>query len=365
MLELAFQPAADGGPLYRQLEAHLRGLIEARRLLPGERLPASRDLAERLELSRNTVNQAYQALVDAGWLRSHVGQGTFVARGGTGEPGADAPSERGLAWSGLFSRRARAVVLPRGLAGEAQRGAPRFDFRAGRRDPTALPGPELRRAWSRALGRGLRSLADAHDPRGYEPLREAIARSLAARGIACGAAGVMLVNGAQQAIDLVARLLVDPGDTVVMEQPGYFGAALAFAACEAHVVGVPVDGEGLRTDELARILRTRRVKLLYTTPAVQAPTGVSLSHVRRQHLLELADAYQMPLLEDDYDSELRWGGPLIPALKTADRAGRVIYVGTFSRRCSPVCGSATWWPSRSCWRGSRSRAGRRISAATS
>ena len=144
MLELAFQPAPAGCPLYRQLEAHLRGLIEARRLLPGERLPASRDLAGHLELSRNTVNQAYQALVDAGWLRSHVGRGTFVARGGTGEPRMHAPPERGLAWNGLFARRARAVVLPRSLAGEGQRGALRFDFRAGRTDSAALPGPELR-----------------------------------------------------------------------------------------------------------------------------------------------------------------------------------------------------------------------------
>ncbi len=331
MLDLAFQPDPEAGPLYRQLEAQLRGLIEARRLQPGERLPASRELADRLGLARNTVNQAYQALVDAGWLRSHVGRGTFVARGGSGALASLPEPGRGLAWSGLFARRTRAVVLPRSLAGEVQRTPPRFEFRAGRSDPAALPGPELRRAWSRALGQGLRGLVDERDPRGHRPLREAIARLLAARGIACGADGVVVVNGAQQAIDLVARLLVDPGDTVVMEQPGYFGATLAFAACEAHVVGVPVDGEGLRTEELARILRTRRVKLLYTTPAVQAPTGVSLSHARRQHLLELADEYQVPLLEDDYDSELRWGGPVIPALKTADGAGRVIYVGTFSK----------------------------------
>src|SRR5262245_33127739 len=139
MLDLAFQPEPDGPPLYRQLEAHLRGLIEARRLLPGERLPASRDLADRLELSRNTVNQAYQALVDAGWLRSHVGRGTFVARGGSGDLKRVEKADRGLAWNGLFARRARAVVLPRALVGEAQRGPARFDFRAGRSDLDALP----------------------------------------------------------------------------------------------------------------------------------------------------------------------------------------------------------------------------------
>lgn len=335
MLELAFQPDPEGAPLYRQLEAHLRGLIEARRLLPGERLPASRDLAASLALSRNTVNQAYQSLVDAGWLRSHVGRGTFVARGGTGGPRIAAVAGRGLAWSGLFARRARALAPARGMYSEAAADSPRFDLRAGRIDPELLPGPALRRAWSLALGKGLPALAGDRDPRGHRPLREAIARSLVARGIACGADDVLVTGGAQQAIDLVARVLVDPGDTVVMEQPGYFGAALAFAACEAHLLGVPVDAEGLRSDELARILRARRVKLLFTTPAVQSPTGVSMSESRRRHLLELADEYQLPLLEDDYDSELRWGGPPVPALKTVDTAGRVIYTGTFSKALFP------------------------------
>jgi 2-aminoadipate transaminase len=169
------------------------------------------------------------------------------------------------------------------------------------------------------------------DPRGWLPLRRALARSLVARGIQCGPGEVAVVNGAQQALDLVARALVDPGDAVALEQPGYFGAALAFASCEAHLVGVGVDEKGLRTDELARVLRARRVKLLYTTPAVQHPTAVSLSEARRHALLELADEYQLPIVEDDYDCELRYGGPPVPALKNLDRAGRVVYVGTFSK----------------------------------
>ena len=141
MLELAFQPAADGGPLYRQLEAHLRGLIEARRLLPGERLPASRDLAERLALSRNTVNQAYQALVDAGWLRSHVGQGTFVARGGTGAPRARrAVRARSRVERALLAARARggAAARPRGR-GAARGAALRFPRRPQRSRCAARP----------------------------------------------------------------------------------------------------------------------------------------------------------------------------------------------------------------------------------
>jgi 2-aminoadipate transaminase len=143
------------------------------------------------------------------------------------------------------------------------------------------------------------------------------------------------VNGAQQAIDLVTRVLLDPGDSVVLEHPGYFGARVAFAACQANVIDVDVDDEGLVTDDLARVLRVRRVKLVYTTPAAQSPTGAVMSEARRRALLALADEHQVPILEDDYDSELRYEGPPIAALKTLDRAGQVIYVGTFSKVLFP------------------------------
>jgi len=332
VLEIAFQPDRSGRePVYRQLEAYLRELVESRRLAPGERLPATRELAASLGLSRNTVSQAYQALVEDGLLSSHVGQGTFVLRrpGPALRPVAE-PGARGFAWAGLFSRRAAATALPAALRAEGRVPNPPFDFRGGQVDLGSLPRAELRRAFARAL-EPLGELASFRDPRGWPPLREQIARSLVARGIRCGAADVAIVNGAQQALDLAGRVLVDPGDTVVMEQPGYFGAALAFGAAEAHVVGVGVDADGLRTDELARILRARRVKLVYTTPAVQSPTGVTMSDTRRRELLELADAWQVPILEDDYDCELRYGAPPTPALKTQDLAGQVIYAGTFSK----------------------------------
>jgi DNA-binding transcriptional MocR family regulator len=332
VLDLTFQP--DRGshePLYRQLELHLRDLIEARRLGPAERLPASRALASALGLSRNTVNQAYQALSDAGLLSCHVGRGTFVSAGAAPGlvPRAGGAPARGFAWGGLLARRSRAATLPRALRADALAPAA-FDFRGGLVDPGSLPVAELKRCFGRALERSA-ELARHRDPLGWPPLREALARALLARGIRCTADEVAVVNGAQHALDLVARNLVDPGETVVMEQPGYFGAAIAFAAAEAHVVGVGVDDEGLRSDELARILRARRVKLVFTTPAVQSPTGVMMSSQRRRALLALADEYQVPLLEDDYDSELRYGGPPLPALKTEDAAGQVIYVGTFDK----------------------------------
>lgn len=342
MLEIAFRadPRSDE-PVYKQLAACLRAWIEADRLRVGEKLPPTRALAQALGLARNTVLQAYLTLVDAGLAHSHVGQGTFVAaRTATAPAGrADRPTPpfapRAFAWDGLFALRGRDLP-PSGLLrrlGDTRRWP--VDFRGGHVDAGSVPAAALARACTRALRRDARAIAAHQDPRGWAPLREHIARRLVARGIACGADDVLVVAGAQQALDLIGRVLLDPGDTVAIEQPGYFGATLAFRACGAHMVGVSVDGEGLRTTDLARLLRARRVKLLYATPAVQSPTGVALADARRDALLELADAHQLPVVEDDYDSELRLGAPTPPALKTRDGAGQVLYVATFSKALFP------------------------------
>jgi GntR family transcriptional regulator/MocR family aminotransferase len=278
------------------------------------------------------VNLAYQALADAGLTTAHVGRGTFVAsRGRPRLAEAPAASAR-FPWEGVLAR--RALNVPRLLARAAARGAIEFDFRGGQVDPELLPARELRRACGRAIDQALPRLARPLDPRGWLPLRQEIARGLVARGIRSEPAEVLVTSGAQQALDLVARVLLEPGDTVVMEQPGYFGAAMAFEAAGAHIVPVTVDAEGLRTEELARILRSRRAKLVYATPAVQSPTGVMLSEARRRSLLDLTDEHQTPVLEDDYDSELRVG-PAPPALKTADETGHVIYAGTFAKALLP------------------------------
>jgi DNA-binding transcriptional MocR family regulator len=336
VLELAFQPdRAAPEPLYRQLAGYLRGLVAAGRLPAGERLPASRELAASLGVSRNTVTQAYQSLVDAGVLVSHVGQGTFVASRGAALPAASVPEPvRSFAWDALFSRAARALEVPAAL----RTGPPdplHFDFRPGGIDPQALPVRELRRAYGRVLERRLPELANQGDPFGWPPLREGIARALVARGIACGPDDVAVVSGAQQGLAFLVRSLVDPGDALAVEQPGYFGATASVRAAQGRLLGIDVDAEGLRVDRLARLLRAQRLKGVYVTPAAQHPTGAVLSEPRRRALLELADAYQLPVIEDDYDSEFRFGDPPLPALKTRDPAGQVVYLGTFSKALFP------------------------------
>lgn len=340
MLDLLFRPDPHSEmPVYRQLAEHLIGLIDAGRLRPGERLPASRELAAALGLARNTVSRALDSLAAAGLLDAHVGRGTFVQPraprlrdAAQGRPTSD--PVRSFAWPALVSARARGLRPPVDLARRFEQGALRFDFRPGRVDPAALPIPELQGAWQRALGR-LPEHVNEIQPFGHAPLRTALASALGARGIACGPDEILVTGGAQQAFDLIARALVEPGDAVALEQPGWFGSALAFRAAGADLLGVAVDEEGLRVAELERLLRVRRPKLVVTTPAVQMPTGVTLSDARRAALLALADRAQLPIVEDDFEGELRLAGPARPALKTLDRGDQVLYVGTFSKALFP------------------------------
>jgi GntR family transcriptional regulator/MocR family aminotransferase len=348
VLDLPFEPDRDAPePLYVQLAEHLRTLIASGRLPAGEKLPATRELAGALAIGRNTAAQAYQRLIDDGALLAHVGQGTFVSSreaaraplrtdGTSADASSDIDGPRAFAWDTLFSRSAR-QALPPAFFPDSGEGI-RFDFRCGRVDESVVPLTELRRAFAAALRApdGDRvSLANFSDPYGQPELREQIARMLMARGIACTAADILVTAGAQQALDLVARVLVDPGDRVAVESPGYAFAAMAFRNAGARLVPIAVDEAGMRTDQLARTLRTHRLKFVYTTPAAQLPTGVVMHDSRRRALLELADETQTPIVEDDYDSEFRYAKGAPPALKTWDAAGQVVYVGTFSKAIFP------------------------------
>jgi len=342
MYEIAFQPnQRNAGPLYRQLVEYLSELIATGRLSPGEQLPPTRRMASALGISRNTVAQSYDSLVAAGLADSTVGRGTFVTHRSPGSPASeddltsdDSANSGSFAWGGLLSLRSRSFRLP--PRRPSLRGPEvKYDFRPGGVDPESIPVQALVKAYTRVTQSGLKEGANERSLLGWPVLREEIARSLVARGIWCSAEDVLITSGAQQALDLIARVLLDPGDSIVMEQPGYFAAAVAFKGAEANVIGVDVDDEGMRIDELERIARSRRVKMIYTMPAVHMPTGVSLSPDRRQGLLDLADGRQIPIIEDDYDAELHLRGTSLPALKTRDSNGQVIYVGTFSKVLHP------------------------------
>jgi GntR family transcriptional regulator/MocR family aminotransferase len=329
--------AAAAEPLYQQLYAEIRGAILAGRLAPGTRLPSSRALAASLEVARATVVSAFDQLIAEGYLESRAGSGTYVAHSlpddllHAGAPAtalrpADAPGP------GL-SRRGRALAATRVGASPPEQGAPR-PFQYGAPDLAGLP-LEL---WSRLAARHFRSpapeLLTYGDPAGYWPLRKAIAAYLAAaRGVRCAPEQVIVVSGSQQGLDLAARLLLDPGDKVWMEDPGYLGARGALQAGGAELVPVPVDAEGLDVAAGARLAPSAR--LAYVTPSHQFPLGATMSLSRRLALLAWARAANAWVLEDDYDSEYRYAGRPLAALQGLDDAGRVIYIGTFSKVLFP------------------------------
>ncbi len=320
-----------GKPYHRQIYEQLRQAVLDGRLQAGDRLPATRDLAARLSVARNTVARAYEDLVAEGYLRGKTGSGTYVAEGLAAEPRR----------AGQTGEQARPAAIGRTLAGWGQRalaesweaspaGRLPYDFRPGTPEWDAFPHALWLRLLGRAVRRGAEELTRYGEPAGHFPLREAVAHHLAvSRGVVADAERVVVVSGSQQALDLLARLMVGPGDAVAMEEPGYPSARRAFAAAGATVLPVPVDGEGLDVDELRRRTASGSPRLLYVTPSHQFPTGVTLSLSRRLALLDWAARRDVLVVEDDYDSEFRYTGRPVESLQGLDRHGRVVYVGTF------------------------------------
>lgn len=307
-------------PLGRQIYEQIRAAIVEGRLAAGERLPPTRVLAQRLAVARNTVVFAYDLLAAEGFIAGRVGAGSVVLAGAR-------PSERRRAPPGPLAARPLwgRLQLPN-LAAPAQ-----FDFRAGYPDPALFPADTWRRLVARELRLQSSARLGARDPLGDHRVRAAIARHAAvSRSIDCAADDVVLTAGAQQGFDLIARCLLEPGDTVVMEEPGYPMARLAFEAQGARIVGATVDDEGLAPETLPA-----RARLVFVTPSHQFPTGVPMSLRRRHSLLEWAAQAGAAVVEDDYNGEFRFDGRPLEPLQRLDRQGRVIFVGTFSKVLHP------------------------------
>ena len=306
--------------IYRQLhEAVLDG-----RLRSGERLPPTRELARQLAVSRNTVALAYERLTAEGFLVGRVGAGTFVcatppAPAGVPVAGAGVVPPRPV-WQELATAdTGTAVPLP-------------YDFGVGVPDARRFP----IEAWRRQVARQLRELAPADanygDPAGHPGLRAEIARHIGlSRSVRVPPAQVLVTSGAQQALDLVARVLVEAGTRVAVEEPGYPPARELFTSFGARVAGVPVDAAGV--DVRAIPAGTR---LVYTTPSHQFPLGPPMSLTRRTALLEWARRTDAVVIEDDYDSEFRFADRPLESLHGLDRGDRVLYVGSFSKTMLPM-----------------------------
>jgi len=312
----------------RSLYEQLRAAILGGRLHPGLRLPSSRALAASCGASRATVVATYERLLSEGYLVARPGAGTFVARGLPAHAAPRAPVARPAA-----DPRLAPAWRPAGRPEPAALARPRYDFRVGMPDGAAFPHD----LWRRLLGRAARtSRADAIEyapAAGREALRAGIASHVSfTRAVAARGDDVVVTAGAQQAFNLLARVLVTPGRTLVaVEEPGYPPLRAAFRAAGARLAPVPVDAEGLIVERVPK-----EARVICVTPSHQFPLGTAMSLERRTALLELAAARSAVVIEDDYDSEFRFGGRPLDALQTLDRSGAVLYVGTFSKSLSPA-----------------------------
>jgi GntR family transcriptional regulator/MocR family aminotransferase len=319
------------GPLSAQLMRALKESILSRRLGPGARLPATRELASELELSRNTVLAAYDQLAAEGFLESRTGSGTYVAQLRFAVPAeaAAAAAPRPIRLS-PFAECAVAERPHRPPGPRRRRGHLRYNLEYG----LPLQSPAVQSAWHRALARAADNTSlDYPAPEGLEPLREVVAAYLGRRrGLNVAAEDVVIVSGAQQGLDLVSRVLLRPRDTAVLEDPHYQGARQALRAHGALLIMVPVDDDGIVSERLPR----RGACLASVTPSHQFPTGVVLSLPRRLALLEWARRHDAWILEDDYDGEFRYDTRPLAALKSLDRDDRVLYLGTFSKVLFPA-----------------------------
>ena len=320
---------------YRQLENQIRSAISAGLLPAGARVPSSRSLSQTLEVSRNTVLSAYQQLISEGYLETEVGSGTRVS---SLPPEAfEFRNHHPLATDGnkylesLSSMGSKFAEYSEWLPNSQKKA---FPFRPHLSAIDEFPVA----AWNRLTNEQARLTSqqlDVCDPQGYQPLRESIAEYMrVSRGVACNAEQVVITAGAQQGLSLVMQLLLEPDDTVWVEDPGNSPANLLIGMYQSHVVHVPLDAEGI---DLSRMpSQTKGPKLIYVTPGGQWPMAMTMSLNRRLQLLSVAQQHQSWIIEDDYNGEFRYTGRPHPALCSLDQSGRTIYMGTFSKLLFPA-----------------------------
>ena len=328
-------------PLYRQLHAGIASLIRSGRIAQGERLPSVRQLAKELDVSLITVVQAYQVLAADGLVQATVGRGTF-AGGPQAAPVPVSVSREtlhaldGTEWQSSMPVHLRAprVTTMEALLRPAVRSNV-IPLAGGIPDPTLFPVRALGRLWHRALAVEDPKFLQYGSPQGDPSLRGWIAGQCGSGGIAARPDDVLITSGSQQAIDLIARTFVAPGDAVLVESPTFLTALDVFEGRGAKLIGIPVDADGMRVDVAAALVERYRPRLIYTIPTAHNPTGVAMSDDRRRRLAALARQHNLLVLEDDTCSEFSYDGEAPSAIKAYDSGGHVVFIRSFSKTVIP------------------------------
>lgn len=323
-------------PLYQQIENYLREQILSGQLAPATRLPATRQLAQELGVSRITVNNAYATLASEGLLISQEGSGTYVLAQAASTVRASVIERVWPLWQQDLKQDttgSSTASLP--STSRLTRQPPLISF-TGVGDPREFPIKAFSKAMQGVLRRdGVAALAYGEFNNGYPPLRTTLTHVLASQGIQAHPDQILITTGSQQALALVCQVLLKPGDLVLVESPTYNYALELFRSLDLKIVGIPLDEQGMQTELLEALLQQHHPQLIYTIPNFQNPSGACLSGARRRQLVTLASRYNVPVLEDDFVGDLRYDGRAQPALKALDPGGGVIYVGTFSKMLMP------------------------------
>ena len=343
MLPLHLQPESHV-PLYIQLRDQLRALVHAGDLRPGDRIPASRELAAMLGVHRTTVANAYAELESEGLIQGHVGRGTFIKGNGNGLKLTPAPppvlnGAEGIRWELLFADERGEEVLSRLTANTP---ADSLSFVMARPAEEFFPVEELQMCVNAVLRREATQVLNLGPSDGYAPLKEAILDLLRQDGIPAKDENLLITDGCQQSLDLISKAFVRPGDSVILENPTYPGAVAIFHNARARCISVPVKTRpepgsalGLDLEALEAALAANRVKLMVLTPDFQNPTGTSLPLASRRKLLELASRHQVPVVEDHIYARLHTREERVPSLKQLDRTNIVIHIDSFAKVAFP------------------------------
>ncbi|MDF1761183.1 MAG: PLP-dependent aminotransferase family protein [Coxiellaceae bacterium] len=323
-------------PLYQQLYAAIRQQILAKRLLAGMRIPASRELAKALQVSRNTVQRAIDQLLTEGYIEAQQGSGVFIS--------AEIPDEYFQVNKPTLKSKQKQAKQSIQLSSFAQSVAclsnlgvmTDLPFTPGMSDLTLFPQQLWLKLWHRALRHSIGKYMDENSDAGLSSLRQAISKYVCySRAVNCQPEQVIITSGAQQALDLVCRVLLNRRDAVVIEDPAYMGMRNLLLAYEASILSCPVDSDGMQVDLLPSFA-SKKPRFIYTTPAHQYPLGAILPISRRLQLLAFAQQSNSYIIEDDYDGEFHFACKPLPSLQGMDQHRRVIYVGSFSKVLLPT-----------------------------